>query len=109
MCLWVLECCNVSLNNASKKYSSGLGFLESCGAWSQKKLFVAHPLLFKTSVCMHKIFVQECMFLSPKKPAMHKNNGVHAHPIVSFGNLSARTENMLRRQCQYRANDEDTK
>ena len=32
MCLWVLEYCNVSLDNTSKNYSSGLGFLESYGA-----------------------------------------------------------------------------
>ena len=38
MCLWVLECCNVSLDNTTKTYDSGLGFLESCGAWSQKKI-----------------------------------------------------------------------
>ena len=33
---------------------------------------------------LHKIFEQKCMFLSQKKPALHKN-GVHARFFVLLG------------------------
>ena len=48
MCLWVLKYCNVSLDNTTKSYSSGLGFLESYRAWSQKKIIRCAPLFFMT-------------------------------------------------------------
>ena len=53
MYLWVLECCNVSLDNTSKTYSSELGFLESYQAWSQKKIIRCAPLFFMTPGCMY--------------------------------------------------------
>ena len=48
MCLWVLKYCNVSLDNTTKSYSSGLGFLESYRALVHKKIIRCAPLFFMT-------------------------------------------------------------
>ena len=48
MCLWVLKYCNVSLDNTTKRYSSGLGVLESYRALVHKKIIRCAPLFFMT-------------------------------------------------------------